>query len=97
MDGVGIPPLHTFQKQTSKFYGGHVFKGLQRCVLIFTLRNTEEHFHTFSKTLGFLDFARMGVDMNPPMGDYGFVVNEQVDACKSDGMKCRSDSPSNPR
>lgn len=24
--------------------------------------------------------AEIGVDMNPLMGDYGFVVNEQVDA-----------------
>lgn len=50
--------------------------------MVFTLRNTEEHFHTFAKTLGVLDFARIGVDMNPLMGDYGFAVNEQVDACE---------------
>lgn len=24
--------------------------------------------------------CKIGVDMNPFMGDYGFVVNEQVDA-----------------
>ena len=62
----------------------HVDRGLDlRAHAALNLRAAARTFISLPKSQDFklsVNSFRIGVDMNPPMGDYGFVVNEQVDA-----------------
>ncbi len=85
VEGVRWHPHHTFQKWTQKTSGGHELRGLRQCAKKAPFHHTgKKHatLATLSRIWVDLIGAEIGVDMNPFVGDYGFVVNEQVDALK---------------
>lgn len=83
VEGVTWHPHHTFQKSRQKSSGGRELRGLRQCAKKAPFRHTgKKHatLATLSMNWVVLMGCKIGVDMNLLMGDYGFVVNEQVDA-----------------
>lgn len=81
--------MHTFQKSRQKTSGGHERRGFSQGAKKAPFRHTgKKHatLATLSMVLVDLIGAEIGVDMNPLMGDYGFVVingdlEAKIDCC----------------
>jgi len=77
VEGVRWHPHHTFQKSRQKSSGGHELRGLRQCAKKAPFHHTGKKrttLATLSRNWVVLMGFKIGVDMNPFVGDYGFVV-----------------------